>query len=286
MVGAIAADRLREGGRALPAVGPQWFLNWCEQRYYARHGEVELHLVPHLCRPTRDALDIGAGDGCYVHGLRQHARHVIAFEPLPWLARKLETKFHRDIRRGRVTVRALALSSAQGSSVLRVPVVDGRHIEAGSSLSPAVAAKHALTRDVPVRTAPLDAAYGGNAGFIKIDVEGHEEEVLAGALRTIRRCQPRLQIEVEESIAPGALARIAAGLRKLGYHGYFVYRRQLLPLERFDPAVMQNPADCPDRTATPERRQRFGDFIRNFLFLPADEPPSTRYRIAQHVARL
>src|SRR5947209_3295951 len=80
---------------------------------------------------------------------------------------------------------------------------------------------------------------GGNVGFIKIDVEGHEHSVLQGAQRTIERCRPRVLIEAEERHAPGSVRRIQAFFRRFGYRGYFVFHRQLAPIERFDPARMQ-----------------------------------------------
>jgi hypothetical protein len=77
----------REARQALRSLSPQALLNWRESRYYGRYGEVELHLLEFLCRRDRDAIDVGANDGSYVHFLRRHARHVIAFEPMPVLAR-------------------------------------------------------------------------------------------------------------------------------------------------------------------------------------------------------
>ena len=49
----------------------------------------------------------------------------------------------------------------------------------------------------------LDNVYSGTAGFIKIDVEGHEQAVLDGAVETIDRCRPRLLVEVDERLSPG-----------------------------------------------------------------------------------
>ena len=53
---------------------------------------------------------------------------------------------------------------------------------------------------VPLRT--LDSYNLSNIGFIKIDVEGHELDVLRGAEVTLRRDQPNLLIEIENRHAP------------------------------------------------------------------------------------
>lgn len=286
MPGIRPASLLRGGWRALPAIFPQTILNWREERFYARHGEVELHIAPFLCLPDKDAIDVGANDGCYIHVLKRYARRVYAFEPLPWLAQRLTRKFRHDIGRGKVAVEGVALSNASSTKTLRVPIVDGVLIEGCSSMASAVAAKHPINKEVRVRTDALDHFNFAEVGFVKIDVEGHEEAVLEGGRQTILRCQPRLQVEIEESVAPGAIARIADWFRALGYTGYFIYRREVLPIEKFEPAVMQNPANYPDLTAGLDKRERFGSYIYNFLFFPAGESPATLALIGERVTRL
>ena len=132
----------------------------------------------------------------------------------------------------------------------------------------------------------LDNVYGGEVGFIKIDVEGHQQAVLDGALETIRRCQPRLLVEVEERLSPGGLAPAKAYFRELGYQGYFVWQGRLEPISQFSIEQMQNPANLPTLTAPLERRERFGRYIYNFIFLPPDEPPETLHRLVGRLSQL
>src|SRR6476619_2134231 len=109
-----------ETRQALRGLCPQSLLNWREARFYGRYGEVELHLLEFLCRRNADAIDVGANDGSYVHYLRRHARHVVAYEPMPTLAKALRQKFPRG-----VSIEPIALSDKKGSIELRMPVVDG-----------------------------------------------------------------------------------------------------------------------------------------------------------------
>jgi FkbM family methyltransferase len=277
---------LREGKQTLRTLCPRSVLNWREARYYGKYGEVELHILPFMCTPDLDAIDVGANDGSYIHFTKRYARRVHAYEPIPWLAEDLSRKFRQDIQRRKVFIHNMGLSSSSGTTVLRMPIVDGVLVHGCSSVSPALLEKYSTFKEVPVRLVPLDDVYPGDVGFIKIDVEGHEEAVLAGMLKTIGRCQPKMQVEAEESIAPGAIARIAQFFRDLKYHGHFIYQRQLLPIERFDKETMQNPSNYPDLKAPLEQRQRFGTYIYNFLFFPKSEPADTLGRIQQHIATL
>jgi len=52
------------------------------------------------------------------------------------------------------------------------------------------------TTETKVDCKRLDDIYIGKTSFIKIDVEGHELEVLKGAENTIRRCMPTILIEI------------------------------------------------------------------------------------------
>lgn len=253
----------------LRAILPWPALAWCEALYFTQFGEIELRLVKHLCRPGQDSIDVGANIGTYLHAMKRHSRHVYAFEPVPWLAPLLAKKFGR-----RIVVANVALSGEAKTAPLHIPLVDGEPVTGLSTLSPELAATEAPYREILVETQPLDQIYGGDVGFIKIDVEGHEDRVLDGARQTIARCQPRVLVEAEERHAPGSVGRVHAFFRRLGYRGYFVFRRRLRPIEGFDPTTMQRPEDIADYTLGASR-SRFERYVNNFLFLPPEEPDTT-----------
>jgi FkbM family methyltransferase len=282
IAGSVAGGGLlRQTRRTLRSFCPRAMLNWRETRFYGRYGEVELHLLEFLCRREQDAIDIGANDGSYVHYMRRHARRVIAFEPMPALARALQRKFPR-----RVVVESLALSDRPGTVSLCMPLVDGVVVSGCSTVSPTATATYPGHRAMEVPMDTLDNVYGGQVGFIKIDVEGHEQAVLDGAVETIRRCRPRLLVEVDERLSPGGLVRAKAYFGTLGYAGYFVCEGRLLPIDRFSIEQYQRPSDLPDLTAPLTERQRFGHYLYNFIFLPPGEPAATLDRMVQRLQRL
>ncbi|MGH7119407.1 MAG: FkbM family methyltransferase [Acetobacteraceae bacterium] len=281
LTGSQSNGSIRQWKRTAQAALPQWVKNWREAQYYLRYGEIELHLLEFLCASDKDAIDIGAHDGCYVHFLRRFSRHVYAYEPIPWLATELRRKFAHG-----VTVRADALSRSEGTGTLHIPMVKGTRVPGCATISGAAAALYdgAENIRVPVRT--LDASFVGGAGFIKIDVEGHEESVLDGARGTIERCRPNLVIEAVERLAPGCVGRIATIFRDRGYDGFFQHGWSLLPVERFDAASMQREEDYPDLTATLAVRERPPRFVYNFIYLPAESSKSLLPRLGHRLAHL
>jgi FkbM family methyltransferase len=267
--------------QTLRSLLPQAVLNWREARYFGKYGEVEMHLLEFLCRRDQDAIDVGANYGGYVHFLRRYAQRVFAYEPMPEFARLLQFKFPRD-----VMVDSTALSDRVGEAQLYMPVIDGVTVTGCSTISADASAAYQAHRIITVRTNRLDNVYSGTAGFIKIDVEGHEQAVLDGAIDTIGRCQPRILVEIDERLSPGGLARAKAFFAKLGYRGYYVRAGRLENIEQFSVADMQNPANMPNMTATLRERPRFESYINNFIFLPPGEPDATVHRISEHLARL
>ncbi len=272
-------DFLRKTKSAVRGLCPRSVLLWREARYFEKHGERELRLLRHLCLRDRDAVDVGANVGSYVHFMRRYARRVYAFEPVPWLAEALAEKFAP-----RVVVRNIALSRESGTAVLRIPVIGGAEITGLASLAGAAGPVSACT-EIAVATHPLDEVFAGDAGFIKIDVEGHEQAVLDGAARTIRRCRPRLLIEIEEHRTPGALGHIGAFMRRFNYRGFFLRHHAVWPVEEFDAATMQRPADIADFRAS-ARRTAFDRYVNNFLFVADEEAAPLCLRLEATLRRL
>ena len=68
--------------------------------------------------------------------------------------------------------------------------------------------------ETDVQCCRLDDIYRGVTSFIKIDVEGHELEVLKGAKNTIKRCNPSILIEIHDFDENNEVHKY---LKELGY---------------------------------------------------------------------
>jgi FkbM family methyltransferase len=184
---------------------------------------VLLELVP----PGRPAVDVGAHRGLWSYWMSRRTSVVHAFEPNPDLYSYLARSRMHSVRAYEV-----ALSDAEGSAVLSIP--EGGRPGRGTIVDTVG------TGVARVVTRPLDAYALTDVGFMKVDVEGHEEAVLRGAVQTLQSCQPNLLVEIEERHNPGAVSRIPAALAELGYgYAYCVMEEQLQPLAAFDLASHQ-----------------------------------------------
>jgi FkbM family methyltransferase len=228
--------------------------------------EPELPLLPALCRKEAVAVDIGANEGFFAHHLLPLARSVVAFEPLPQMLARL-----RENYAGKVAIHGVILSDREGQAELKYPA--GGYMSATiaeSNLAALESGRDIETVVAPMRT--LDSFNLTNVGFVKIDVEGHEEAVLHGGLETLKREKPNLMIEIEERHAPGSLDRVSTLLTGIGYLGFYLDGKQIKPIAQFDPQrdqVRQN--------------AKAGKYINNFLFFPSDRAAGTLETARQYL---
>ena len=199
-------------------------------------------LIQVLCDKERIAIDIGANVGRFAQALKRSSRAVRIFEPNPRLAKLLSRTFAGDD-----VVEAVALSDETGTVAFRIP----SHLHGLSTLEPSNTLSSVpegvpiVTTNVPTRR--LDDYGLSGVAFIKIDVEGHEQSVLAGAVDLLTRERPSLLIEIEERHKPGATTDVPAFLKTIGYLGYFLRGDSLHGVEEFDVARDQNRTDRRDK---------------------------------------
>ena len=110
---------------------------------------------------------------------------------------------------------------------------------------------------ITVRVKTLDDLNISNIGFVKIDVEGFEMQVLEGGARTIRENMPNMMVEIERRhLGESGVYRIFDYLKALGYFGYFVYKKRLMKIDQFDCSLMQN-----------AKNEKNNDlYVNNFIF--------------------
>jgi FkbM family methyltransferase len=221
------------------------------------------------------AIDAGANTGAYTYAFSRVFDRVEAFEPQPACAKIVE-----QYARGcdRVRVHRFGLSDRAGHATLHVPVVASRfgtHLASGlASLAPPEGFR---SRTFAIDLVPLDAFGFDDVAALKIDVEGHEHAVLAGARETIARTKPLLIVEIEQRhLPPGvAMADLFGDLADRGYRGWFFRDGAVEPVGSFRVERDQLPF-----VATIERGEAAPGYINNFVFEPVASAAPNLFALA------
>jgi FkbM family methyltransferase len=170
-----------------------------------RRERVSMELWMGLCQKAQVILDVGANTGIYslVAAAMNPGARVYGFEPIT----PLFERYERNCRLNGFDVRTFrtALSNAAGKGVMR-----GWVLEKGTETR--------AFDDEVVPTTRLDAMIEscsiGRVDLAKIDVEGHEPEVLEGMGRFLGEFRPTLLIEV---LSDRPAKKVEAFLGDLGY---------------------------------------------------------------------
>jgi FkbM family methyltransferase len=155
--------------------------------------EAELRKLIH---PGFIVLDIGANFGVFTKLFSQLVGpqgFVIAFEPVPQTFRTLAAGIER-YHRSNVQAKNEAVSDHEGAVLMAVPQYEEN---AGDNLYQASIVDSSQSPNAfTVKSVTVDSLQLSRVDFIKIDVEGHELEVLHGSRRTLEQHHPTLMVEV------------------------------------------------------------------------------------------
>jgi FkbM family methyltransferase len=173
----------------------------------------ELDVCRQLAAPGSTTFDVGANVGLFTLTMSTAvgmSGRVIALEPVKYNLDRLSDHI-RDNRADNVELVAAAAGESPGFAEIDSDF-DPAYAAVSSWQSPEAATPSA------VRVLTLDdlwiAADCPDVSLVKIDVEGHEVDVIKGALRMLERSRPHLLIE-----APTAalLNRVSEVLTRFGY---------------------------------------------------------------------
>jgi FkbM family methyltransferase len=232
-------------------------------------SELEEDLLPAVVDSGRAAVDVGAHAGSYTVKLARIAPKVFAFEPDTEMADLLRRAAPRN-----VVVSSDAVSDTAGMKTFRVPVAEGRASVTLGSLAPL---ESVATVDRQVRTTTLDQLADEDIGFVKIDVEGHEAEVLAGGRELLRKRRPVFLLEANDA---DDVARLGAFFADQDYAGFFVHP------DGGTRAIEELTPDLQDRAelarSVTRREMRF---VNNFFYAPTDEAEALRRRLEAALPR-
>jgi FkbM family methyltransferase len=221
--------------------------------------------------PGSVAVDVGASVGNYALAMSKSVgRHgfVIAIEANPTVFEELV----HSTWSSRVAPLNLAASRQSGWAQMRVPVDEaGAQLEPLGTLEPRYEERAC---QFEIRCARLDDIVGGArpVSLVKIDVEGHESDVLLGATELIERNRPVLIIEIEQRHLSGrSVADTVEWITARGYTCHGIKGRELIPWSEY--RIERDQLQwLPSDGISPPNIGHIG-YVNNFLFRPIPSRP-------------
>lgn len=189
------------------------------------YSEAEVQFLLSLIDDQSVVVEVGANIGAITVPLAKKAAQIFAFEPQKEVFALLEQNLVQNCHR--FCAEQFAVSNALGVVRIAAPDVEGYDVNTGAATISA--------RGNPVNSVPLDSYCKDfdRLDLLKIDVEGHEKEVLLSARGTIVRLRPLLYVENDRQDKSHDLIEL---IMSMGYRLYW----HLPPLYNPDPFGRQD----------------------------------------------
>jgi len=197
-------------------------------------------LIDKLLSPEDTFYDVGSNWGhISLHvASRPFRGQIHTFEPMPCTFQDLCSVVRQAGLQGRITCHNLALSNDDATKHMRSP-------DAITSGNAEVSSDH---KGVPVQSVRLDDLNLPYPSVMKVDVEGHEREVFAGAKATLAEAKPFIVFENWRGHSKLTTLEPLIALRDAGYHFYqpvsFSAREQHFQIDRNSTDWSQNEKDA------------------------------------------
>ena len=150
--------------------------------YYSTNGLFEQSLIDwssQFCDKSKIFLDIGAHSGTYTISLAKHCKEVHSFEPQRMTYYSLcGSVALSNIQNAFCHNFGLGSEQQSGQQTLKIVSNDG----GGSTIH----STNAVLKEEEIQIKTLDSLNLQNIGFIKIDVEGNELDVIKGATNSLK----------------------------------------------------------------------------------------------------
>jgi len=230
----------------------------------------EIHYMIKNLKKGSVAVDLGAHKGGYLYWIHKYLQpngKIYAFEPQLKLFNYLK-KISALKKYENVTIENMGISSEEGEVTFCIPKTakgdsPGAKIGFFEDGTPYEESK--------IQTTTLDKYFFDrqiNPSFIKIDVEGHEKQVLLGGVNLLKLSKPIILMECENRhLKDGDIFDVFDLLLKLGYNGYFFKNKKLIPIKDFNIEVHQKTGEG--------RFWAANGYINNFIFEPISEANNT-----------
>jgi FkbM family methyltransferase len=204
--------------------------------------EDEYLALPQLCNKNLISIDIGMFRGVYSFLLSKYSKSVIGFEANPIMYKYLEKNLKKIVKK--IEIYNFALSNKTGDTYIKIPLRNKSVLKNNFEdfYEGGLATIHLDNKleeknfeKFKTKCNILDNfKFDDKIGFIKIDVEGHEQFILEGAVNTIKKDKPNLLIEIEKKHRSDSIKNTFNYLKNLGYYAYTFQNNKLCLLTDFN----------------------------------------------------
>ena len=180
--------------------------------------EPEIILLDQFIKKGDYCFDIGANKGHYIYKLSKltHSEKIFAFEPIPKNYRFLKNVFPQS------KIFKYALSNEVGLKKMKIPIVNNKLLDTRAKIDFNILEKNESDyKKIEIECSTLDLFVKQYSiikiDFLKIDVEGHELNILKGGINSIKKFRPIILIEIEQRHHTFNISQIFNFIIKLKY---------------------------------------------------------------------
>ena len=211
----------------------------------------EMFYVAKLMRGNGRFLDIGSNIGIWAYFMRNKFSKIDAYEPISEI-----TERFRSLNFDHINIHDVALSNNIGKLKFFIPLDANGTKQTGLS---SLEHRHGKCEERIVDVKTLDTYAFDDVKLIKVDVEGHEQSVILGAIETLRKCSPILVVEIEQRHLECDISDVFKTILELNYEGFFLVEGNLIKLTQFTYEKYQKPF---------LKNVVSKEYINNFIFIP------------------
>ena len=197
------------------------------ERSIKNKDENEIELLERFIEPGTDSIDVGVYRGVYSYEMSKYSKNVHSFEPNPIIFEYINKNLKKIINN--IFLYNYALSNKNQVIDLKVPIRNEKYnrenFEEFYELGRAtIHQENTFKRyeKFQITSKKIDEFnFKNNISFIKIDVEGHELEVIKGGEEIISKNKPILLVEIEERYSQNKVSDTINYINKLGYISHY-----------------------------------------------------------------
>lgn len=211
-------------------------------KYKYKIDSPEINFIIQNLKKGETGVDIGCHKGGYLYWLHKCVGKngkIYAFEPQRKLYRYLQ-EISKICDYQNVVIENKGVSDSNGTAEFHIPeTISGT--SPGARIEPSNA-NNDLEKGT-IEVVSLDKYFLEKQilpSLIKIDVEGHEKQVIQGGLELLKTCKPKLLMECESRHLRGEdIFDVFNLLIEIGYKGYFYENKKLKSISEFKLEIHQ-----------------------------------------------